>query len=213
MPKCARLAQQIAAERDAEIARVIAAAEKRCLLLAGCARRGHRPARRGGGGASPVGRGAGAAPMIVPMARVRIMGPRGRLPEVLGMVQDLGVLHLASAPSGGPLHGNALTSGEARRRRQLWRILEDVDAVLTECPTSSEAGAPGAPECPRWARLARRTRRIARTARRACRAAGGGAGAAAALPGFLRGLRDAASDTTTPARLYRLSRRASRRSG
>ena len=108
--------------------------------------------------------------MIVPMARVRVMGPRGRLPEVLGIVQDLGVLHLASAPTGGPLHGNALTSGEARRRRQRGRILEDVDAVLMECPTSSEAGTTGAPECPRWARLARRTRRVlARLYERAAR--------------------------------------------
>jgi V/A-type H+-transporting ATPase subunit I len=97
--------------------------------------------------------------MIVPMARVRVMGPRGRLPEVLAMLQDLGVLHLASAPAGGPLLGNALSPGETRRRRQLYRILEDVDAVLSECPASLERDRTEGAECPRWARMARRTRR------------------------------------------------------
>jgi V/A-type H+-transporting ATPase subunit I len=108
--------------------------------------------------------------MIVPMARVRVMGPRVRLPEVLAMVQDLGVLHLASAPAGGSLHGNALSAAQIRRRRQLYRILEDVEAVLPECPAAPERGSAEAAECPRWARLARRTRRtLARLGDRAAR--------------------------------------------
>jgi V/A-type H+-transporting ATPase subunit I len=96
--------------------------------------------------------------MIVPMVRVRIMGPRGVLSPVLAAVQDVGVLHCAQAPEGGALHGNALTPAEARRRRQLLRVLDDAEAVLAEIP-DAVAPAGGDLECPRWARLARRTRR------------------------------------------------------
>ena len=96
--------------------------------------------------------------MIVPMVRVRIMGPRGVLSPVLATVQDVGVLHCAQAPEGGALHANALTPAEARRRRQLLRILDDSEAVLAEIPEAAAATG-GDPECPRWARLARRTRR------------------------------------------------------
>ena len=96
--------------------------------------------------------------MIVPMVRVRIMGRRGVLSPVLATVQDVGVLHCAQAPEGGALHANALTPAEARRRRQLLRILDDSEAVLAEIPEAAAATG-GDPECPRWARLARRTRR------------------------------------------------------
>ena len=98
--------------------------------------------------------------MIYPMVRVRVMGPRGRLPEVLGVVQDVGVLHLAAAPERGPLRSSVLTASDSRRRRQLLRILEDIDAVLEGSPYPAPAGAVATmPECARWARLARRVRR------------------------------------------------------
>lgn len=98
--------------------------------------------------------------MIVPMVRVRIMGPRGRLPETLSVVQDAGVLHLAGPSESAPLHGGALTSREHRRRRQLLRILDDVEAVLEQAePPTAPAAAARTGECVRWARLARRTRR------------------------------------------------------
>lgn len=96
--------------------------------------------------------------MIVPMIRVRVMGPRDRLTRVLGVVQDVGVVHCAQAPVVGSLHGNALSPAEARRRRQLLRILDDVEAVLAEVP-DRPAPAVGQPECARWARVARRARR------------------------------------------------------
>jgi V/A-type H+-transporting ATPase subunit I len=100
--------------------------------------------------------------MIVPMTRVRIMGPRRLLSDVLATVQDVGVLHLTSAPEWGPLHGSVLAPPDARRRRQLARILEDADSVLAEAP-ASRASVPGQPQCARWARLARRTRRTLRS--------------------------------------------------
>ena len=56
--------------------------------------------------------------MIVPMTRVRIMGPRRLLSDVLATVQDVGVLHLTSAPEWGPLHGSVLAPPDARRRRR-----------------------------------------------------------------------------------------------
>ena len=96
--------------------------------------------------------------MIVPMLRLRIMGPRGVLPAVLAAVQDVGLLHCAQAPEGGVLHLNALAPADTRRRRQLLRILDDIEAVIAEAPDAS-APATGALACARWARLARRARR------------------------------------------------------
>ncbi|HET9039446.1 MAG TPA: V-type ATPase 116kDa subunit family protein [Gemmatimonadales bacterium] len=98
--------------------------------------------------------------MIYPMVRIRLMGPRARLGEVLAVIQDVGLLHLAAAPEGGPLHPSPLTPVESRRRRQLMRILEDADAVLEgSSPPAAPAGAAGTSDLARWARLARRVRR------------------------------------------------------
>jgi V/A-type H+-transporting ATPase subunit I len=94
------------------------------------------------------------------MVRVRVMGPRPRLPEALAVIQDEGVLHLAAPPSGGHLLFNTLTPVESRRRRQLARILDDVEAVVQGVPTppAPDNGA-ASPDCVRWAREARRVRR------------------------------------------------------
>ncbi|HEX6106357.1 MAG TPA: V-type ATPase 116kDa subunit family protein [Gemmatimonadales bacterium] len=97
--------------------------------------------------------------MIVPMVRVRVMGPRDLLTPVLGKVQDVGLLHCAPAPEAGPLRVNALTPAQTRRRRQLLRILDDVESVLAEATDAPGTAAASAPDCPRWARLARGTRR------------------------------------------------------
>jgi len=96
--------------------------------------------------------------VIVPMTRVRVMGPRTRLADALATVQDVGVLHLTTTPEYPSLHRNALEAAQVRRRRQFTRILEDIDAVVGEAP-DGRSGKPGAPACARWARLARRTRR------------------------------------------------------
>ena len=102
--------------------------------------------------------------MIVRMTKVRILGPRAHLPEAIRVVQDAGVLHLATPPERPTLHPFQLPPGEARRHRQLTSVLEDVEGSLVqlgaetaqvppkECTTRELAG---------WARLARRARKQA----------------------------------------------------
>ena len=97
--------------------------------------------------------------MIVPMTRVRVMGPRPRLADALATVQDVGVLHLTQPPDYPALHPGALVSADARRQRQLARIRDDLDAVLSEVPTLRGIEPSGEAACARWARLAHRTRR------------------------------------------------------
>jgi V/A-type H+-transporting ATPase subunit I len=92
------------------------------------------------------------------MTRVRVMGPRARLADALTTIQDVGVLHLSATPEYPALHRSILAAAQVRRRRQLARVLQDIDAVLGEAPVGP-SGAPGVPACARWARLARRTRR------------------------------------------------------
>jgi V/A-type H+-transporting ATPase subunit I len=97
------------------------------------------------------------------MARLRVLGPRATLPEVLRVIQDVGVLHLAAAPEDRSVAAAALAPADTRRRRQLLRILDDADAVLD----AGDGGTPSRPlavpasvaDLARWARLARRTRR------------------------------------------------------
>jgi V/A-type H+-transporting ATPase subunit I len=109
--------------------------------------------------------------MIIPMVRIRVMGPREQVADVLGVVQDVGLLHMTTAPESGPLHLSSLTPMQLRRRRQLMRILEDIEAVINgqEAPASAVRSEPQSTgECVRWARRARRTRRsLARLGERA----------------------------------------------
>lgn len=100
--------------------------------------------------------------MIIAMAKVRVMGPRNRLPEVVSAIQDLGVLHLASPPPEGALASVKPEARDDRERRHIRRILEDVDWTLIHfgARTVGRAAAAGqAPDPLRWARTARRTRR------------------------------------------------------
>jgi V/A-type H+-transporting ATPase subunit I len=99
--------------------------------------------------------------MIVAMSRVRILGPRERLDEVLETLQDLGLVHLAPPPDRG-LAPLALTPRQERRRRQLRRALEDVEGTLAflRPPPGHPSTAPVEPPgLLRQARLARRLRR------------------------------------------------------
>ncbi|HSU83545.1 MAG TPA: V-type ATPase 116kDa subunit family protein [Thermoanaerobaculia bacterium] len=100
--------------------------------------------------------------MIVAMSRVRVLGPRERLGEVLDVLQDLGLVHLAPPSTGAGLAPAELTPRQERERRHLRRALEDLDPTLTYLhPTASRAAsAPAEPaDFVRWARLARRLRR------------------------------------------------------
>jgi V/A-type H+-transporting ATPase subunit I len=105
--------------------------------------------------------------VIIEMAKVRVLGPRDRLPEVLAVLQDLGLLHLAAPARAGPLAPLELSPAQERERRHLRRALEDVAYALAELGLAG-GPAPPAPPAPlprrgadltRWARLAGRVRR------------------------------------------------------
>lgn len=105
--------------------------------------------------------------MIIRMSKVRLLGPRELLPDVLLALQELSVLHLCPPPMEGPLVPLALTPGQERQRRHLLSALEDIEYVLSELgpraasPTRPAAPATGA-DFARWARLAGRLRRAIR---------------------------------------------------
>lgn len=103
--------------------------------------------------------------MILDMAKVRIIGPRNLLPDVLRSLQGLGVLHLTPPQSTG-LSLAELSGRQLRERRHLLAVLDDVGAVLAELggllsstPRPVPRTACTAREFARWARLASRVRR------------------------------------------------------
>ncbi|HEY7479903.1 MAG TPA: V-type ATPase 116kDa subunit family protein [Gemmatimonadales bacterium] len=101
--------------------------------------------------------------MIVKMSKVRILGPRDRLGEVLGVLQDTGVLHLSPPRPTLPLRSIELTAAQQRLHRNLRRVLADLDAVGTALPPTvppRDAPAPATSELARWARLVGRVRRM-----------------------------------------------------
>jgi V/A-type H+/Na+-transporting ATPase subunit I len=100
--------------------------------------------------------------MIVRMARLRIAGPRSHLDEVLGAVQDSGLLHLdrPHAPYATPPDRQLM-----RERAHVERCLVDIETALDRL----SAGRPGRPpaESPTLTRdTVRRARRIRREADR-----------------------------------------------
>jgi V/A-type H+-transporting ATPase subunit I len=104
--------------------------------------------------------------MILTMAKVRILGPRDRLPEVLRSLQALSVLHLTPPTAAAPLVPAQLTSRQDRERRYLLAAMDDVDGALAELkPFLPPPGRPvpaaqvAAADLAGWARLARRVRR------------------------------------------------------
>ena len=106
--------------------------------------------------------------MIIAMSKLRLMGPRERLPEVLRVLQDLSVLHLASpqVAANEPIAPAALTGADERQHRHLRSVLADINAAVAELqiPAAVLAGPlapPSIADLARWARLARRTRREA----------------------------------------------------
>lgn len=101
--------------------------------------------------------------MILAMAKVRVLGPRERLTDVVEALQDLSVLHLAPPGEAGTLERAVLTPREERERRQLRRALTDVETVLEElrpAPAPARAAQRAtAADLARWARLAWQARR------------------------------------------------------
>ena len=110
--------------------------------------------------------------MIIPMAKVRILGPREHLDPTLIAIQDLGQLQLAESPTFSGVQAARLDARSERRRRQLTAVLTDVDGALhdLEIPISATPQPPQRPaafaaDFARWARLASRTRGAAGTLR------------------------------------------------
>jgi V/A-type H+-transporting ATPase subunit I len=103
--------------------------------------------------------------MIITMSKMRLMGPRERLPDVLHTLQDLGILHLAAPTATQPVVPLALSPAQERERRHLRDALDDVDWTLTELGIARGPGPTARPVAPtigdvaRWARLGRRVRR------------------------------------------------------
>lgn len=107
--------------------------------------------------------------MIIEMSKVRLFGPRARLPEVLGALQDLGVLHLAPPAAAAPLELLRLDPRQDRERRRLRGALEHIEAALAQLqPLGGGGGATPRGKEPaatadfaRWARLGWHVRRAA----------------------------------------------------
>jgi V/A-type H+-transporting ATPase subunit I len=106
--------------------------------------------------------------MIIPMAKVRILGPREQLDPTLTAIQDLGQLQLAESPAAFGVQAAHLDARNERRRRQLDSVLTDVEGALHDLEIPLPAAPQPTPSQPafaeefaRWARLASRTRRAA----------------------------------------------------
>jgi V/A-type H+/Na+-transporting ATPase subunit I len=102
--------------------------------------------------------------MIIEMSKVRLLGPRARLPEVLRTLQDLGVLHLSPPTAAAPLEPLRLESGQDRERHRLRVALEHLDvaiAALRLPPAAAPRGKdrPTTAAFARWARLGWQVRR------------------------------------------------------
>jgi V/A-type H+-transporting ATPase subunit I len=99
------------------------------------------------------------------MSKVRVIGPRERLSDVLHTLQDLSILHLAAPGATQPVVPLALSPAQERERRHLHDALDDIDWTLTELGVAGGPGAPSRPvaasmaELARWVRLARQVRR------------------------------------------------------
>ncbi|HEY6808652.1 MAG TPA: V-type ATPase 116kDa subunit family protein [Gemmatimonadales bacterium] len=101
--------------------------------------------------------------MIIEMTKVRLLGPRVRLAEVLRALQDLGILHLSAPETSAPLTAVELSPREARDRRHLRAALDDVERALRDLALPPGAAPHIPPPTPadlaRWVRLGWMVRR------------------------------------------------------
>lgn len=98
------------------------------------------------------------------MRKVRVMGPRERLEDVLEALQDAGLLHLSRPYAEGPLHSLRRTPRAEREARHLRSVLIDLERTLDRlprapAPPTPRAGAFDVSDYARWARLAHDLRR------------------------------------------------------
>jgi len=102
--------------------------------------------------------------VILAMSKVRILGPRARLDDVLRALQDLNLVHLSTPDTPTPLATVSLTTAQERERRHLRAALLDVEQALealaaTTGPLAAGPAIPATGDFARWARLAGRVRR------------------------------------------------------
>lgn len=80
--------------------------------------------------------------MIVPMARVELVGPRGLLPDAIHVLQGAGVLQLRSVPERPGGWMRRLPVGEVGDEAPLEELIARLDAILTALPAPRPAGGP-----------------------------------------------------------------------
>ena len=98
--------------------------------------------------------------MIVPMSRVRLLGPREQLDPTIALLQDLGLVHLAAPPDQPALRPYQLSPAALRRHRTLRRVLVDTEVALAGLANPPPPRTPAGPlPLPAWARQAHRVRR------------------------------------------------------
>lgn len=99
--------------------------------------------------------------MIIPMARVRILGPRTLLQDTLLALQDFGRLHMDEAARGPNISPTTIDERTARQRRYVLRALDEIEEALSHLdPASLGRAVPPLRklDCLRWVRMARRIR-------------------------------------------------------
>ena len=99
--------------------------------------------------------------MIVPMLRVRMLGPRERLQATLEALQDAGVVHLSETHLAEGLQPIQLSARQAREVRHLSAMAREMDQVLQLAPNggSPPPGVAADDDFAGWARLAHNVRR------------------------------------------------------
>ena len=102
--------------------------------------------------------------MILPMVKLRILGPRARLRATIEALQDTGLLHFASPTEQSPLRTTPLSPPRPGASVSSAVVLQDVDAALESIGCSAQKGTlidSSVPSLASHARLARRVRREA----------------------------------------------------
>ena len=101
------------------------------------------------------------------MAKVRILGPRDRLSDVLRTLQDVGILHLAASTVTQRLAAVRLSPEQEREIRYVRDALDNVEHALAELGLGAAEGSVSGGAAPmqsplaRWLRLGWRVRRAA----------------------------------------------------
>lgn len=103
--------------------------------------------------------------MIIPMAKVRLMGPRERLDDTLVALQDFGLLHLGDAPSAPGIEPTAADPRQARREKYLRRAVHEVSEALRLIGIAPRPGSGPSTGSPELVAVVRRARRVVRSAR------------------------------------------------